>query len=125
VTLTGTAGTAAEKDLAGRVAVSTQGVVGVINKIALTGRMDAATRAKAANARAEQPLSDSWITSKVNMSLMFTRGVESFHITVTTLDGVVSLNGVVDSTAERELAVRVTQDVRGVKKVEARGLTVG
>ena len=124
VTLTGTAGTTAEKELAGRVAVSTQGVVGVNNKIALASGPDAAMRAKAANAKNGQPLSDSWITSKVNMSLMFTRGVESFHITVTTLDGVVSLNGVVESTAERELAVRVAQDVRGVKKVEARGLTV-
>ncbi len=50
---------------------------------------------------------------------MFTRGVSSFDIGVTTLNGVVSLKGVVDSAAERELAVRVARDVRGVKKIDA------
>ena len=70
-------------------------------------------------------VSDAWITSRVKSSLMFTRGVSSFDITVTTVNGVVSLNGMVDSTAERELAVRVAQDVRGVKKVEASGLKAG
>jgi hyperosmotically inducible protein len=70
-------------------------------------------------------MTDSWITSKVKSSLVFTRGVNGFAITVTTLNGTVSLQGVVDSAAERELAVRVTRDIRGVLKVDAQGLKVG
>lgn len=121
-TLTGTAATSAEKDLAGRIARDTDGVVGVNNEIAVSGKPD--TTAKAA-AQTEQAVSDSWITSKVGSSLMFTRGVSSFNITATTLDGVVTLKGVPDSTAERELAIRATKDIRGVKKVDADGLKVG
>lgn len=122
VTLTGTAATSAEKDLAGRIARDTNGVMGVNNEIAVSGKPS--TTAKS-TAQAEQAMSDSWITSKVRSSLMFTRGVSSFNITVTTLDGVVTLKGSLDSTAERELAVRVTKDIRGVKRVDADGLKVG
>jgi osmotically-inducible protein OsmY len=38
---------------------------------------------------------------------------------------VVSLAGVVASKADRDLALRVAQDVRGVREVDADGLTVG
>jgi osmotically-inducible protein OsmY len=125
VTLTGNAASAAEKDLAGRIAGETDGVVGVNNDIALSGKAGATAKIKSAGAQAEQAMSDSWITSKVKSSLMFTRGISSFDITVTTRDGAVSLTGAVNSAAERELAVRVTQDVRGVRKVDASGLKAG
>lgn len=125
VTLTGNAGSVEEKNLAERIARATDGVVGINNEIALNARPATADKATAVDVHADKPVSDSWITSKVKSSLMFTRGVDSFDITVTTVDGVVSLIGIVDSTAERELAMRVTQDVRGVKKVDAIGLKVG
>ncbi|HSM28138.1 MAG TPA: BON domain-containing protein [Thioalkalivibrio sp.] len=44
-------------------------------------------------------------------------------ISVTTDDGVVELSGTVDSEAERELAIELTEQLRGVKSVEASGLT--
>lgn len=125
VTLTGSATTDADKSLAGRLARDTDGVVGVNNDISLSGKPDAGDKAKANGERAEQAVSDAWITSRVKSSLMLTRGVSSFDITVTTVNGVASLKGTVDSAAERELAVRVAQDVRGVKKVEANGLKAG
>jgi hyperosmotically inducible protein len=125
VTLTGSARNSAEKDLAARITRDTDGVVGLSNEIVLGSKPDATAKVNAADAQAERAVSDTWITSKVKSSLMFTRGVDSFDIAVTTLDGVVSLTGVVDSTAERELAVRVTRDIRGVKKVDADGLKVG
>lgn len=125
VTLRGSAATAEEKDLAGRIARDTNGVVGVNNEIALSGKPGTTAKVKSSGEHAERAVSDAWITSRVKSSLMFTRGVSSFDITVTTVNGVVSLNGTVDSTAERELAVRVAQDVRGVKKVEAGGLKSG
>lgn len=125
VTLTGSATTGAEKELAGRIARETDGVVGVNNDIALSNKPAAGAKAREKGEQAEQAVSDAWITSKVKSSLMFTRGISSFDISVTTQNGVVSLKGVVDSTAERELAVRVAQDIRGVKKVDASGLKAG
>lgn len=119
VTLTGSAATAAEKELAGRIAADTNGVVGVNNEIALSSTPDATAKIKSAGDKSAQAVSDTWVTSRVKSSLMFTRGVSSFDIDVSTRNGVVSLKGVVDSQAERELAVRVAQDVRGVKKVDA------
>lgn len=123
VRLSGTAASDAERNLAVRIARDTAGVTSVDNQIALNGKtsMPAAPRSASPNG----PMTDSWITSKVKSSLVFTRGVNGFAITVTTLNGTVSLQGVVDSTAERELAVRVTRDIRGVLKVDAQGLKVG
>jgi len=125
VTLSGFARNSGEKEQAGRIAKYTSGVVALNNEIAVGTKADGPDKFKAKDEKAEQAVSDTWITSKVRSSLMFTRGVDSFDITVTTLNGVVSLSGLVDSTAERELAVRVTQDIRGVKKVDADGLKVG
>jgi osmotically-inducible protein OsmY len=122
VTLTGNAGSTVEKSLAERIARETDGVVGINNQISLSDRPATSVKAKVVDVQADKPIADLWITSKVKSSLMYTRGVDSFDITVTTLDGVVSLNGVVDSRAERELAMRVAQDVRGVKRVDAIGL---
>ena len=122
VTLTGFAHSSGEKEQAGRIARNTHGVVALNNEIALGAKTETVVSVKSKD---EQALSDTWITSKVKSSLMFTRGVDSMGIVVATLNGVVSLSGMVDSTAERELAVRVTQDIRGVKKVEAEGLKVG
>lgn len=125
VTLTGSADSNTEELLAARVARDTEGVVGVNNEIALAGQPRAAARTRSTSARVESAVSDSWITSKVKSSLMLTRNIDSFDITVTTINGVVSLHGVVDTAAEREHAVQVSHDIRGVKRVDANDLTVG
>lgn len=125
VTLTGTATTPEEKSLAGRIALDTEGVASLDNLIKLTDKPDAATRAKAAGERGEQHVSDAWITAKVKSSLMFTRSVDSFDITVSTTDGRVTLDGLVHTPAERDLAISVARDVRGVKNVDSKGLKSG
>jgi len=122
VTLSGSASNDAEKSLAGRIAKESDGVVGVKNDLALVNKSDTVVKSQPAVAKPQPTMSDGWITAKVKSSLMFTRGVDSLDIKVTTRDGVVSLQGVVDSTAERELAIRVAQDIRGVKKVDASSL---
>jgi hyperosmotically inducible protein len=60
---------------------------------------------------------DAWITSKIKTALMGTDGVHASGINVDTADGVVTLNGNVRSDAEREKAVSVARDSRGVVKV--------
>jgi hyperosmotically inducible protein len=122
VTLSGSVSSDAEKSLAGRIAKESDGVVGVKNELALVNKSDTVMKPLPAAANPQPTMSDAWVTAKVKSSLMLTRGVDSLDIKVTTRDGVVSLQGVVDSTAERELAIRVAQDIRGVKKVDASSL---
>jgi osmotically-inducible protein OsmY len=125
VMLTGSVTSSGEKDRAGRIARDTDGVVGLSNEIALSDKPDTSAKLASASTQAEQQVTDSWITTKVKSSLMFTRGVDGFDISVTTVSGVVSLSGVLDSTAERDRAVKATQDIRGVKRVDSARLKVG
>lgn len=126
VTLAGAAQTSAEKALAGRIARNTEGVLGVTNNINV-GRTTGETvlPKPAVVAAGAAKASDAWITTKVKSSLMFTRGTDVFRITVSTLNGVVSLAGMVDTVEERDLVVEVAGDVRGVKSVDSTGLKVG
>jgi hyperosmotically inducible protein len=45
----------------------------------------------------EQPVTDTWITTKVKSTLLATEGVAGSDINVTTVDGVVTLAGVLDT----------------------------
>lgn len=125
VTLTGSADSAASKELAGRLASNTRGVVAVDNSLTIKP-------AKAAVAGAAKPpaheeahvVSDSWITTKVKSTLMYSSNVDGSDIDVTTKKGIVTLSGKLDSGAERALAIELAQNVRGVEGVESEGLTI-
>jgi hyperosmotically inducible protein len=125
VTLTGSADSAASKELAGRLASNTRGVVAVDNRLTIEP-------AKAVVAGAAKPpvreeahvVSDSWITTKVKSTLMYSSNVDGSDIDVTTKKGIVTLSGKLDSGAERALAIELAQNVRGVASVESEGLTI-
>lgn len=68
---------------------------------------------------------DAWITTKVKSEFGTTKGISATDISVSTSDGVVSLSGTVSSAAEKTSAERVAHGVKGVKRVDASGLTVG
>jgi osmotically-inducible protein OsmY len=128
VTLTGTVASGAEKDLAGRIAKNTNDVLSVNNQLVVGGKPGTTTKAKeqfktAAN-ESKEAVSDGWITTKVKSSLMLTRDVDGLEISVTTNNGVVKLAGNVDSNAEKQRAVEVAQNVRGVKKVDPSGIKI-
>jgi hyperosmotically inducible protein len=72
--------------------------------------------------KSDQPVTDSWITTKVKTELATTDGVKSTDISVKTVDGTVTLTGVVDTSIAVKKAVAVAQSVKGVKKVDAEGL---
>jgi len=128
VTLTGSVASGTEKDLAGRIAKNTNDVVSVNNQLAVSGKPGTTTKAKdeikTAATDTKEALSDGWITTKVKSSLMLTRDVDGMEISVTTNNGVVKLAGNVDSKTERERAIDVAQNVRGVKKVDPSGIKI-
>ena len=73
-------------------------------------------------AESNQPVTDTWITTKVKSELATTDGVKSVHVNVKTVDGVVTLTGVLPSKTAVKKAVAVTRSIKGVKHVDASGL---
>lgn len=74
--------------------------------------------------KSDQPVTDTWITTKVKTELATTDGVKSTDISVTTKDGIVALVGVLGTQAAVDKAVAATQGVKGVKRVDSSGLKV-
>jgi hyperosmotically inducible protein len=123
VTLRGTADTAEAKDIAERLTMNTRGVVSVDNQLVI--KKDGPSlidSAKTTTAQAGREIKDSWITTKVKSSLVYSTHVDGARIEVTTTSGVVTLNGAVSSGVERALAIELANNIRGVKNVEAKGL---
>jgi len=105
VTLTGTVADASHKSMAENTVASLPGVKSVDNQLKITG---------------EQPAehSDAWITTKVKTALLFHRNVSATGTTVYTKDGVVTLQGVADSLAQKELTTEYAMDIDNVKSVK-------
>jgi osmotically-inducible protein OsmY len=124
VTLTGTVDNADAKDAATHIAKGTRGVVSVSNQLTVdTNKVTAADSAKSAANQTTKVLADSWITTKVKSTFLYSTNVVGSDIEVTTNNGVVTLSGKVGSGAERALAIELAQNVRGVKSVNATALT--
>ncbi|OOG46110.1 hypothetical protein B0E52_05265 [Rhodanobacter sp. C06] len=68
--------------------------------------------------------SDAWITTKVKTELATTKGVSSTDISVQTVDGVVTLTGVLPTKVAVKKAVAAAQSIKGVKSVDDSGLKV-
>lgn len=125
VTLEGEADSDASKQLAERLAANTDGVEDVDNRITVSAQASTGRAAASDSGRdAGDAVSDSWITSKVKSTLLFSSGVPGTDISVETRDGVVTLDGEVSSEAEKELAIELARDIRGVKEVDDSALRV-
>jgi hyperosmotically inducible protein len=124
VSLNGTADSPAAKDLAGRLARNTDGVIAVDNNLMIEHKQKVVDAASQKANEAAMAVSDSWITAKVKSTLLYTRWVDGTDIKVVTAGGLVTLSGQTDNTSERNLAIELAQNVRGVKKVNAKNLKV-
>jgi osmotically-inducible protein OsmY len=104
VTLTGDVAQPFHRALAEDTVSGLPGVKGVTNQLTITG---------------EQPAenSDGWITMKVMTALTFHKNVSASDTTVHTKNGVVTLTGKADSTAQKELTSEYAKDVEGVTEV--------
>ena len=69
-----------------------------------------------------QPVTDTWITTKVKAELATTEGIKSGDIDVTTKNGLVTLSGVVNSKAQVQKAVALAKSVKGVRQVDSTAL---
>lgn len=96
--------------------------------LAQVSAQDAAAGAQAAKTGDNQTVpdkaADTWITTKVKSELATAKGVKSSDLSVSTSDGVVSITGTASSAAEKSKIERVAKAVKGVKSVDAGGVTV-
>jgi osmotically-inducible protein OsmY len=111
VTLTGTVADSSQKSMAEDTVASLPGVIRVDNQLAISG---------------EQPAehSDTWINMKVKTALLFHRNVSATGTTVYVHEGVVTLQGVAGSEAQKELTTEYAKDIDNVKEVK-NDMTVG
>jgi hyperosmotically inducible protein len=72
--------------------------------------------------KAEEAVSDTWITSKVKSTFLADKNLSGMDIKVETNKGVVALSGMVKTDAERELAITTAKGIKGVTAVSADGL---
>lgn len=71
----------------------------------------------------DQPVSDTWITTKVKAELLADRDVSGLDIDVETVNGVVTLRGEVESQAQIDRATALARGIKGVTNVDASGLS--
>lgn len=80
--------------------------------------------AEDASMKSDQPVTDTWITTKVKAELATTDGVKSTEISVKTVDGKVILIGVLPTQVAVDKAIAATRGVKGVKDVDDSALKV-
>lgn len=81
-------------------------------------------KAKADASVSGQPVTDSWITTKVKADLLVTEETKGLDINVSTQNGVVTLAGRLDSQAQVDKAAAIARAIKGVKSVDTTTLTV-
>lgn len=124
VVLSGTTHDAASKDFAGRLTMNTRGVMAVNNQLVINSKEPGLdTGAKRGAHETGQVIADSWITTKVKSTYLYSSNVSGSAITVNTTKGIVSLTGKVASGAEKALAIELAQNTRGVSSVNSKDLS--
>jgi hyperosmotically inducible protein len=118
VTLQGSASTVEAREGAAKVARNTQDVASVDNQLVVPVDDPGVVTSIGTD------IADGWITAKVQSSFMYSARVSTSDIVVNTQAGIVTLTGRVGSEAERNLAVNLASDVRGVKSVDSSSLTI-
>ena len=123
VVLTGALASKTAVDKAVAAAKSIKGVHNV-DSSGLKVSAALADNSSSADADSEQPVADTWITTKVKTDLATTDGVKSGDISVETTNGEVVLIGVLESKTAVDKAVAVTRSIKGVRNVDSSGLKV-
>ena len=105
VTLTGTVAEESHRALAKETVAGLPGVKSVDDKLEVKGEAPA-------------PNSDAWLGAKVKFALLFHKSVSAGETGVNVQDGIVTLQGVAASQAQKELTTEYARDVEGVKDVK-------
>lgn len=124
VTLTGHARSADARAAANRLAATTRGVGAVDDRIVVGDAVGQGMLKPAMAAREGTAIGDTWITTKVKYTLLYSSNVAGSDVDVSTEAGVVTLRGSLHSGAERALAIELAQNIGGVKRVDSDALVL-
>ena len=100
------------------------GAMGFALGLAIAGGVRAEDPATppAAQDSSAQPGTDAWITTKVKAELMTTKDVPGTAISVSTMNGVVTLAGIVDTKEQVQRSVALAKGIKGVRDVDSTAL---
>lgn len=68
--------------------------------------------------------SDASITTQIRSKVLLNSSISNLRVDIGTVDGVVYLDGTVDTDAEAAALIKIAQSINGVKKVDASKLKV-
>ena len=119
VYLTGTVKSDVDKDLAGEIAKSIEGVTDVENNLMVKADTEMKKRSYSDDEERSWGTwyDDSTTTASVKSKFLWNGEVDGLDINVDTMNGVVTLNGEADSTANKSLAEKLAQNTDGVRSV--------
>jgi osmotically-inducible protein OsmY len=117
VTLTGTVSSETERREAASIAREIDGVVEVREQLRVMPSPERAEAEAEDRDDSEMPLTDAWLTTKIQAKYFADPDVSSLDIDVTTRNRVVTLEGEVESTSEKTLAESIARDTQGVTRV--------
>ena len=110
-TLRGNADSQAQKDLAGEYAKDVKGIKDVKNDMVVVPVTNPAVKTKS------EQMDDASITAQVRTAFLYHHSTSAFKTGVETNNGVVTLTGVTSSSAAKDMASKVANDVDGVNSV--------
>ena len=125
VVLSGTAPSIQAKAAAEEIAQSANANVKVVNRIEAPSVISTLKAdAKVAADTTGEVITDGWISTKIKSQLLADATTKGTAIRVTTRENVVSLKGTVASQAEKDQAIKLAGETKGVLRVNARKLKV-
>ncbi len=111
--LTGKVESDIDRDLAGQLALGTEGVKKVDNRL----QVDPATQPRKQESSLAQQFDDATLTAMVKSKLLWNSNTEGLDIDVDTQNGVVTLKGSARTAEAKELAGHLAQNTEGVERV--------
>lgn len=112
VTLTGEAGSQAQKGLTSEYVKDVEGVKDVNNEMKVVQRHHKKHRSFGTT------VDDASIKAQIKWALLFHRGTNAFSTQITVRKGVVTVAGTAGTMAEKELVSKRIEDIHGVVKVD-------
>jgi hyperosmotically inducible periplasmic protein len=120
VRLEGTVASEIERDLAGEIAKSIDGVRGVENELAVDASTARMARDSDAGREAQgfrQAVIDATLTARIKSKLLANANVSGLSVDVDSRGGDVTLSGTVDSEAEKDLIASIAINTEGAASV--------
>ncbi|HJU39514.1 MAG TPA: BON domain-containing protein [Tahibacter sp.] len=97
-------------------------LIAVLATTAWASGNESKTKPASAATESQQPVGDTWITTKVKSELLADSDVKGTDINVSTKNGVVTLAGVLDNQVAIDKAITIAKSIKGVSDVDTRAL---